>query len=131
LVTEVRNLPIDAPLFQVQAYLARRTANKRSAHMTLDDYGITRSDVRDLSFSTLVVARSIHRVFGDDAYPGNYADVDRGSYEAAARVFSHRHTAGLLACDLEENIDMFIGRVRSGPAIEAATQQPIKEDAPL
>lgn len=130
LVTHVRDLPPDAPLFQRQAYLARRTANKRSAHMTLDDYGITQSDIRDLCFSTLVIARALHRVHGDDVYSGNYADVDWGSYEAAAGVFDHRHTAGLLACDLEENIDILVHRIRSGRTVGAAAQQPLPGDAP-
>jgi hypothetical protein len=130
LVTHVRDLPPDAPLFQVQAYLTRRAANKRSAHMTLDDYGITRSDIRDLCFSTLIIARALHRVHGDDIYSGNYADIDWGSYEAAARVFDHRHTAGLLACDLEDNIDMLVHRIRSGRASGAAAQQPLAGDAP-
>lgn len=116
LVTDVNNLPTDAPLFQVQAYLARRTVNKRSAHMTLDDYGITQSDIRDICFNILIIARALHRVHGDDVYSGNYADVDRGSYEAADRVLAHRHTAGLLTCDLEENIDMLVHRIRSDQA---------------
>lgn len=116
LVTHARDLRPDAPLFQLQAYLARRTVNKRCAHMTMDDYGITRSDIRDLSFSTLIIARALHRVHGEDVYAGNYADVDWGSYEAAARVFGHRHTAGLLTHNLEENIDMLVRRIRSNQA---------------
>lgn len=116
LVRDVSDLPIDAPLFQVQAYLARRSANKRSAHMTLDDYGITQTDIRDVCFNILIIARALHRVYGDDVYSGNYIDVDRGSYEAADRVLAHRHTAGLLTCDLEENIDMFVHRIRSNRA---------------
>lgn len=113
LVNNINKLPTDAPLFQIQLYLARKFVNKRSAHMTLDDYGITHSDVRDICFNTLIIARALHRILGDDTYSGNYYDVDRDSYEGAARIFDHRHTAGLLACDLEENIDMLIGRIHS------------------
>lgn len=122
LVTRIRDLPTDAPLFQVQAYLARRAANKRAAHMTLDDYGITQSDIRDLCFTTLVIARAIHRILGDDVYSGNYADVDWGSYEAAARIFGRRHAAGLLTCNLEENIDMLVRRISSARSTETFAQ---------
>lgn len=116
LVNHLGDLTNDAPLLQIQAYLARRMANKRSAHMTLDDYGITQSDIRDVCFNILVIARALHRVQGDDVYAGNYADVDRGSYDAAERILAHRHTAGLLTFELEENIDMFIHR-NCGPQI--------------
>lgn len=111
LVKERSELPSDAPPLQVRAFLARRMANKRSAHMTLDDYQISRSDIRDLCFNILIIARALQRVHGEDLYSGNYAEVDRGSYEAASRIFSHRHTQGLLTSDLEENIDMHINRI--------------------
>lgn len=114
IVNDVDKLAADAPLFQVQTYLLRRAANKRSAHMTFDDYGFSRSDICDVCFKILVIARALHRVCGDDVYLGNYADVDRGSYEASARILGHRHAAGLLTSDLEENIDMLVHRISSG-----------------
>jgi hypothetical protein len=120
LVTQIQDLPIDASLFQIQAYLARRVANKRSAHITLDDYGITKSDIRDICFSTLIIARAVHRVHGDDVYSGSYVDVDWGSFEAATRIIGHRHTAGLLARDLDSNIDMLVSRIHSNRAIETS-----------
>jgi hypothetical protein len=113
LVTRPVDLPKDAPLIQIQAYRARRAANKRSAHMTLDDYSITRSDIRDVCLSTIVIARAMQRVHGSEVYSGNYADVDRGSYEAANRLFNHRHTAGLLTADLEKNVDLLIHKIRA------------------
>ena len=113
LVNHVQNLSADAPMIQVQALLARRAANKRAAHMTLDDYGITHSDIRDLVFNALLIARAIHRVLGGDAYTGNYEEVDQGAYEAAAQVFGHRHSKGLLLVDLEANVDLFRSRIES------------------
>lgn len=107
LVNHVQNLPADAPMTQVQAHLARRAANKRAAHMTLDDYGVTLSDIKDLVFNAMLIARAIQRVMGDDTYTGNYEEVDRGAYEAAAQVFGHRHSNGLLLVDLEANVDLY------------------------
>ena len=107
LVRKANKLPSGAPMIQVQSFLARRAANKRSAHMTLDDWEITSSDIRYLVFNALVVARAIQRVHGDDVYVGNYQEVDKGAYEAASKVFDRRHTSGLLLVDLDANVDLF------------------------
>ena len=117
LVREANKLPSDAPIIQIQSFLARRAANKRSAHMTLDDWKITSSDIRDLVFNALLVARSIQRVHGDDVYVGNYQEVDYGAYEAASNVLGHRHTSGLLLVDLDANVDLF--RQKHGRSISA------------
>lgn len=106
LVKHVHQLASHAPMIQIQSFLARRAANKRSAHMTLDDWKITSSDIRDLVFNALLVARAIQRVHGDDVYVGNYQEVDNGAYEAASRVFGHRHTSGLLLVELDANVDL-------------------------
>ncbi len=112
LVNKAEALQNNAPRLQVQALLVRRAANKRSAHMTLDDYALTQSDLRDVCFHTLLIARAIQRVYGDDVYSGNYVHVDSGSYEAAAQVFGNGHSKGLLTSSLEENLDMLIERIR-------------------
>jgi hypothetical protein len=107
IVRHVHQLPSDAPMIQVQSFLARRAANKRSAHMTLDDWQITPSDLRDLVSNALLIARAIQRVHGNDVYNGNYQEVDKGAYEAASKVLGHRHAFGLLLVDLDANVDLF------------------------
>jgi len=105
LITKKSDLPIITPLFQIQVFLARRAANKRAAHMTLDDFGISPDDIYNLCYTTIIIARSIHRVLREDAYVGSYADVDEGAYEAASRFFRYKHTAGLLTSNIEDDVD--------------------------
>jgi len=105
LVKKRSDIPIIAPLFQIQAYLARRAANKRAAHMTLDDFGISADDIHNLCYTTVIIARSIHRVLREDVYVGNYSDVDKGAYEGATRIFRYKHSTGLLTANIEDDID--------------------------
>ena len=116
-VKHPEDLQGDAPPLQIQAFLTRHAANKRSAHMTLDYFSIGRSDIRDVCVSTVMIARAMQRVFGPEAYTGNYADVDWGSYEAAAGYFNHRHSAGLLTDELEMNLDSLIHGTRNAGSV--------------
>jgi hypothetical protein len=113
LIQHAHLLPANAPLPQIQAFLARRTANKRSAHMTLDDWAITSSDIRDLVLRAAIIARAIQRVLGSDVYPGNYRDVDRGAYSSSRALFGVRHGSGLLLIGLEAAVDRGVRKLRA------------------
>ena len=97
-------LSTNDPMLATQAVLVRRAANKRAAHMTLDDFGITDSDLYDLVFEACLIARAIQQCLGGDACDTNYEEVDQGSYDASASMFGVKHPRGLLLGDLDANL---------------------------
>ncbi len=87
--------PALARVFQ-QAELVRRAANKRAAHITLDEYNIGIDDIHQLVSNAVAIARSIQAILGLDACDTDYAEVDAGAYEASEQVFGCSHGAGRL-----------------------------------
>lgn len=79
-----------------QVQLARRAANKRAAHITLDEYAISLDDIHQLVSNALAIARSIQGLLGRDACDTDLVEVDGAAYEAAAHVFGISHACGRL-----------------------------------
>ena len=104
-------LSVNDPMLATQAVLARRAANKRAAHMTLDDFGITNFDLHDLVFEACLIARAIQQCFGIDVCDTNYEEVDKGSYDASVDMFGLSHPLGLLLGDLDANLKMRRNRI--------------------
>lgn len=104
-------LSVNDPMLATQAVLARRAANKRAAHMTLDNFGITDSDLHDLVFQACLIARAIQQCFGIDTCDTNYEEIDKGSYDASFDMFGLSHPRGLLLSDLDENLKMRRNRI--------------------
>jgi len=82
-----------------QVRLARRAANKRAAHITLDEYNISIDDIHQLVSNAMGIARSIQAILGRDACDTDYAEVDAGAYEAAGQLFGFSHAVGRLLDD--------------------------------
>jgi hypothetical protein len=101
-----KELSAEDPMISTQAVLARLAANKRAAHMTLDDFGITDSDLRDLVFQASLIARAIQQCFGENACDSNYKEIDKASYEESIEMFGVKHSRGLLLKFLDENLEM-------------------------
>ncbi len=99
-------LSANDPMLATQAVLVRRAANKRAAHMTLDDFRITESDLHDLVYKACLIARAIQQCLGGDACDTSYEEIDKGSYDASISMFGVKHPRGILLGDLDANLKM-------------------------
>jgi hypothetical protein len=97
---------LDKFSLEAHAFLVKRAADWRSAHMTFAQWKIGRSDLTSVVFNVMVLARAIQRVTGDDSYDGDYELLDRLGFDNARKVVGISHAAGLLIESLDDNVAM-------------------------
>jgi hypothetical protein len=83
----------------IQTKLARHAANKRTAHITLDDYEIGLDDLHQLIKNALAIATHIQAILGKSQCPFDHAEIDRAAYDGVKLLFGCSHAGGLLTDD--------------------------------